>query len=65
MVEIKIGDLVKLPYNPTYWWSDQVGIIDLIEPEGSPFVEYRVFVPPDKYARFSDPDFVELISESR
>jgi len=62
---MKIGDLVRLPHAEVYWWSDKTGIIDLIESKGNYPKEYRVFVPPNKYARFNDPAFVELISESR
>ena len=62
---IKVGDLVKLPPNPAYWWGDQIGIIDIVEPEGSSYVSYRVFVPGKGSARFGDVNFVEVISESR
>ena len=62
---IKIGDLVRLPPNPVYWWGDQIGIIDIVEPEGSSYVQYRVFVPGKGFARFGDVNFVEVISESR
>ena len=62
---IKVGDLVKLPSNPAYWWGDQIGIIDFVEPEGSSNVTYRVFVPGKGVARFGDVNFVEVISESR
>ena len=62
---IKIGDLVKLPPSPAYWWGDQIGIIDFVEPEGSSYVTYRVFVPGHGFARFGDVNFVEVISESR
>ena len=62
---IKVGDLVKMPPNHTYWWGDQVGIIDIVEPEGSSYVTYRVFVPGHGFARFGDVNFVEVISESR
>lgn len=63
---MKIGDLVKMPPSSTYWWGDKVGIIDLIVPrhEGL-WLEYRVFVAPDRYATFSETSFVELISEAR
>ena len=64
---IKVGDLVKMPSSPNqgYWWGDQVGIIDNVEPEDSGQVKYRVFIPGKGSARFSQPDFVEIISESR
>ncbi len=62
---IKVGDLVKMPHSPVYWWGDQVGIIDIVEPEGSSYVTYRVFVPGKGFARFSQTDFVEVISEGR
>ena len=62
---IKVGDLVKMPPNPVYWWGGQVGIIDIVEPEGSGYVTYRVFVPGKGHARFNDAEFVEVISESR
>ena len=63
--EIKVGDLVRMPSNPTYWWGDQVGIIDIVESEGSSYVTYRVFVPGHGFARFDQMDFVEVLSESR
>ena len=62
---IKVGDLVKMPPNPVYWWGDQIGIIDIVEPEGSSYVTYRVFVPGHGFARFGDVSFVEVISEGR
>ena len=62
---IKVGDLVKMPPNPVYWWGDQIGVIDIVEPEGSSYVTYRVFVPGKGFARFGDVNFVEVISESR
>ena len=64
-VAIKVGDLVKMPSSHAYWWGGQVGIIDIVEPEESSHVTYRVFVPGKGFARFSQPDFVEVISESR
>ena len=62
---IKVGDLVKMPHNPVYWWGDQVGVIDIVEPEGSAYVTYRVFVPGHGFARFGQMDFVEVLSEGR
>ena len=62
---MKVGDLVKLPPSPVYWWGDQVGVIDIVEPEGSSYVTYRVFVPGKGFARFSQTAFVEIISEGR
>ncbi|MBP04924.1 MAG: hypothetical protein CMA72_09105 [Euryarchaeota archaeon] len=62
---MKVGDLVKLPHNPVYWWGGQVGIIDLVEPEGSSCVKYRVRVPGKGSARFGDMTFVEVLNESR
>ena len=62
---MKIGDLVRMPPNLAYWWGGQVGIIDIVEPEGSSYVQYRVYVPGKGYARFGDVTFVEVISESR
>ena len=62
---IKVGDLVRMPSSPVYWWGGQVGIIDIVEPKGSSYVTYRVFVPGKGFARFSQTDFVEVISESR
>ena len=44
-VAIKVGDLVKMPSSHAYWWGGQVGIIDIVEPEESSHVTYRVFVP--------------------
>ena len=60
---MKVGDLVKMPKATAYWWSEQIGIVDRCETES--YVEYRVFVPGKGYARFGDPEWVELISESR
>ena len=62
---MKLGDLVKMPSHYRYWWADEVGIIDLIEPEDSSNVKYRVIVPGKGFARFDDPSWVEVISESR
>jgi len=65
---VKVGDLVKLPPSSTYWWGGKVGIIDLIVNtglHGATWLEYRVLVPPNRYARFNDTSFVEVISESR
>jgi len=62
---VKVGDLVRLPPAEVYWWAGKVGIIDLVESRGNYPKEYRVFISPNRYARFNDPEFVELISESR
>jgi hypothetical protein len=64
---VKVGDLVKMPPNPVYWWSEKIGIVDYYGPDipADPCFSFRVFVSPNKYIRFSDPDFVELISEGR
>tara|TARA_B100000287_G_scaffold156227_1_gene147376 strand:- start:3363 stop:3551 length:189 start_codon:yes stop_codon:yes gene_type:complete len=62
---VKVGDLVKMPSYYRYWWADETGIIDLIEPDDSSAVKYRVYVPGKGYARFNDLDWVEVISESR
>ena len=62
---IKVGDLVRMPPNPSFWWGGQIGIIDIVEPEGSSYVQYRVCVPGIGFARFGDVTFVEVISESR
>ena len=62
---LKVGDLVKMPSSPSYWWGDQLGVIDLVEPEHSSYVTYRVFVPGHGFARFSQVEFVEILSESR
>ena len=64
---MKVGDLVRMPPSSTYWWGDKVGIVDLIDraTEHHPWTEYRIFVPPNRYARFSETSFVELISEAR
>jgi len=62
---VKVGDLVKMPKSPSYWWGNQLGIIDFVEPEGSSNVRYRVYVPGKGFARFNDVTFVEVISESR
>ena len=62
---MKVGDLVKMPSSPSYWWGDQVGVIDIVEPEGSGYVTYRVFVPGHGVARFNDVTFVEVLNESR
>ena len=62
---MKVGDLVKMPSSPHYWWGDKVGIIDLVEPEGCGRVKYRFRGSCGNSARFSQIKFVELISESR
>ena len=62
---IKVGDLVKMPSSPIYWWADQIGIIDIVEPKDSGNVRYRVFIPGKGTARFSQTNFVEVISEGR
>jgi hypothetical protein len=63
---MRVGDLVRFPHSDQgYWWSEKVAVIDLIEPYGDPNVRYRAVIPGVGYARFSDPDFVEVISESR
>ena len=62
---MQVGDLVRMPPNPVYWWGGQVGIIDVVEPEGSGYVTYRVHVPGIGFARFSDVTFVEVLSEGR
>jgi hypothetical protein len=62
---MKVGDLVKMPSSSTYWWGDQIGIIDIVEPKDSGNVRYRVFIPGKGTARFSQASFVEVISESR
>ena len=64
-LSVKVGDLVKFPKSKAYWWSDKVGIIDRKESVDGHPVEYRVLVPPNRYVRFNDSGFVELISESR
>ena len=66
---MKVGDLVKFPIVSPYWWSDRVGIVDFAGPDevlgpGAP-MSYRVVVEPGKYVRFGDPDFAEIINESR
>jgi len=65
MAEIKIGDLVKMPSSPHYWWGDKIGVIDLIEPEGSGMVKYRFRSLCGQSARFSQVNFVEVLSEHR
>ena len=65
---MKVGDLVRMPDHRMYWWGGQVGIVDMIEPMGSQYVKYRVFIAGNAgkgYAKFGDPEFVEVISESR
>ena len=62
---MKVGDLVKMPPSTHYWWGDQIGIIDLVEPEGSGRVMYRFRGLRGATARFNDPKFVEVLNESR
>lgn len=62
---MKVGDLVRLPPSPTYWWGGLVGIIDLVEPEGSGNVRYRFRASCGKTARFNVATFVEVLSASR
>ena len=63
---MKVGDLVRMPPSSTYWWGGKVGVIDLIEHcHHGLWLEYRVFVPPNRFARFSETSFVELLNETR
>ena len=66
---MKVGDLVKFPDVPPYWWSNRVGIVDFAGPDpvwGSRGpVSYRVIVEPGKYVRFGDPSFAKIINENR
>ena len=62
---MKVGDLVRLPRAEVYWWSDKIGIIDRKVSLHGNRIEYRVFIPPSRHAKFNDPASVELISESR
>ncbi len=62
---MRVGDLVKMPPTPYYWWGDQIGIIDLIEPDNSGRVKYRFRGACGTTARFSQTNFVEILSESR
>ena len=64
-MKLHVGDLVKMPHSPVYWWADQIGIIDIVEPKDSGNVRHRVFIPGKGTARFSDVNFVEVISEGR
>ena len=65
--KLKVGDLVRIPDNDfdgRYWWAGKVGLVTKIysPPERSGRM-YRVTVSDNKYATFSDPDFVEVISK--
>jgi len=63
---MQVGDLVRMPPSSTYWWGGEIGIIDLIEvKQNSCHREYRVLVSPNRYARFSETSFVELVNEAR
>lgn len=62
---MKVGDLVKMPSSLHYWWGDQVGVIDLVEPYGSGNVKYRFRGFCGRTARFSQVNFVEVLNESR
>jgi len=64
---VKVGDLVRMPSSPdnNYWWGGQVGIIDLVEPDGSGNVKYRFRAFCGKTARFSQKAYVEVLSETR
>ena len=70
MEELKIGDLVRFPNVPgcSWWWQNQIGVVDVVEPENSGNVKYRAFIStsgPNTHVRFGDPDFVEVLNESR
>lgn len=63
---MKVGDLVRMPRDMDYWWSEKVGII--ISAEGqTPYSPplYKVVVAPQSYLCFNDASWVEIVSESR
>ena len=61
---MQVGDLVRMPPSSGCWWGGEVGIIDLIEVKRNGCCrEYRVLVSPNRYVRFSETSFVELINE--
>ena len=64
--EYKIGDLVRMPHDDHYWWSETVGLVIGFE-DIVPNPAHRtlkIMVGRDKHARFGA-GFVELVSESR
>ena len=61
---MNVGDLVKMPRHESYWWSNQVGIIDKIEVSLGTKL-YRAIVPGKGYTNFHDKGWVEILSESR
>jgi hypothetical protein len=64
--EYKIGDLVRMPWDAHYWWSETVGLVIGFE-DIVPNPAHRtlkILVGRDKHTRFGA-GFVELVSESR
>lgn len=67
---MKVGDLVKLPVDDHYWWSEKVGLVigygygDGDDDPNNPNWNVLHIIVGDKYTRFGD-NFVELVSESR
>ena len=59
---MKIGDLIKMPLHESYWWSNQVAIIDKIDVSLGTKM-YRAIVPGKGYANFHYEGWVEVISE--
>lgn len=57
---MKVGDLVKISRNDSYWWGGQIGIVDLIED-----FQYRVWIADKGHTTFTDHGFVKVINESR
>ena len=53
---MKIGDLVKISRNDSYWWSNQIGILVAICDH-----EYTVCVPGKGHTSFTCHQFVKVI----
>ena len=58
---MKVGDLVRCPSDDYQWWSEKIGLVIEIVPDGC-FNLVRLLVGGDSYARFGE-NFLELVSE--
>ncbi len=66
---MKVGDLVKLPKESQYWWSERVGLVIGYgygdqESDDQDESALHILVDGNKHTRFGA-NFVELVSESR
>ena len=67
---MKVGDLVKLPKESQYWWSEKVGLVigygygDFDEDPLDPDLKALHILIGQHHVRFGV-NFVELVSEAR